>query len=336
MRRLLPTWFAVAACTPLLDDPTPYLDDPRVLAVRFEPAEAAPRDAVAVTAFAADSEGEVTTLPVDWSFCLDPKPLAELGPVSPECLDPAGDGWAPVGAGLAFTAVLPEAACSLFGPNPPPPEPGQPAGRPTDPDVTGGYHQPLVGDVDGALTLASVRVRCGLADVSQEAYVDWNRAYRSNENPVVDALFADDGTGPAEVGPVLDVAPGQTVTLRVAWPDCPASTTCGDGICGLDEDTSACAADCTDPVGCGGAETYVVYDRGADGLVTRREAMSATWYATAGSWDEARTGRAGDDPETQTSNVWTAPESGDAWLGVVLRDERGGVAWRSVRVVGAR
>lgn len=326
-------WFlTTVGCTPILDDPTPYLDDARVLAVRFEPAEAEPGAAVSVTAFAADSTGDLATMDVDWSFCLDPKPLAELGPVSPECLDPAGPAWVSVGAGLAFDTALPSDACSRFGPNPPPAEPGQPAGRPTDPDVTGGYHQPLVGDADGALTLASVRVRCGLPNVSQEAYVAWNRAYRSNANPEVATLTLGDGPDGSDE---ITVAPGSTVDVAVSWPACPASTTCGDDVCGLDEDAASCPDDCEAPAACGGAETYAWYDLATGALTSRREAISAAWYATAGTWAEARTGRASDDPEVTTSNAWTAPDSGAAWIGVVLRDERGGVAWRSVRVVTA-
>lgn len=47
----------------------------------------------------------------------------------------------------------------------------------------------------------------------------------------------------------------------------------------------------------------------------------------------ARNGRTGDEDEASTSNGWTAPDdAGEVWLGVVLRDERGGVDFASYRV----
>jgi hypothetical protein len=36
--------------------------------------------------------------------------------------------------------------------------------------------------------------------------------------------------------------------------------TCGDGVCDIDEELEACAADCKAPVGCGGSERYLWFD----------------------------------------------------------------------------
>lgn len=105
------------------------------------------------------------------------------------------------------------------------------------------------------------------------------------------------------------MAPGETVTLELEWPACP------------------------DDASCPGAETYVVYDPETDALLPRREAISATWFATGGTWEVARNGRAGDDEAQTVKNGWTAPQTeGEVWIAVALRDERGGVDFASYRV----
>ena len=333
MRRLM--LVGLAACAPVLEDNTPYVDEARVLAVRVEPAEVIAGAEARLVALYADASGDLSEGEVDWSFCTVPKPLAELGPIARTCLDPASDGLASIGTGVDVVGTVPIDVCSLFGPNPPPPLDGQPAGRPTDPDVTGGYYQPAVGFAgDADPTLVSVRVRCGLANVSQEAYIAWNQAYLSNENPRVAGLVLDRASGPVVVGEdPVDVAPGEQLALVVAWPECPEVGMCGDGVCSSDEDVQGCAEDCTTLVGCGGAEHYVVYDGASGGLVPHREAISATWFITAGELVEARTGRASDDVVTTVDNTWTAPtEAGPVWGAVVLRDERGGVDFYRFRV----
>jgi hypothetical protein len=78
----------------------------------------------------------------------------------------------------------------------------------------------------------------------------------------------------------------------------------------------------------GDAEAYIYFDHEAQAVVDRREAMRVSWFASAGAFDQDRTGRAEDDPGTDTQNGWTAPETpGTAHVWVVLRDSRGGVAW---------
>ena len=319
----------VVGCADVLPDETPYVDAPRVLAVQAAPAEVAAGEVTHLTALYADASGALTEGDVDWALCLATKPLAELGPVNEGCLDPASPDLSLIGSGLEVDATLPVDACSLFGPNPPPAEDGSSGGRPTDPDVTGGYYQPALGFVDGGAAdtmLAPLRIRCGLANVSQETYVAWNLGYHSNENPAVTS-FTVDG---ADAGSTT-VAPGATVALGAGWADCPADPVCGDGVCSAGEDQTSCAEDCATPVGCGGAESYVVYD--GETLNTRREAISAAWFTTGGGLAEARNGQDGDDTSAAVSNTWTAPESaGDVWLGVVLRDERGGVGYAGYHV----
>ncbi len=311
------TLLALSACAPGLDDPTPYVDAPRLLAVAFSPAEVEEGEPVELRALYADADGALSVGEVDWSFCSARKALAELGPVSTDCLDPGAEALLPIGTGLVASGVMPDDACSLFGPNPPPPADGEPAGRPTDPDITGGYYQPVLGfPANGADTvLASARVRCGLANADQETYVAWNSGYVSNQAPTVSGLSLDAGDGPVAVpedgaGEAPTVPTGATVALSVSWPDC-----------------------AEDEAPCGGAETYVSYDTETRALATRREAISATWYTTAGTLAEARSGVASDDLTTSATNTLSAPDSeGELWLGVVLRDERGGVATAGFRL----
>lgn len=322
-------------CAPILDDLSFLVTEPRVLAVRVEPAEAEPGGAVSLVALYADASGELADAPVDWAFCTALKPLAELGPIAQSCLDRESETLAPIGTGREVTGALPEDGCSRFGPNPPPPVDGELGGRPTDPDVTGGYYQPALGfPEEGDPTLVQARIRCGLALVDQETYVAWNLGYHSNENPQVTGLALDGVPVDAVEGAV--VTAGANVTLTVSWPTCPDTPECGDGLCSLGEDLSTCPEDCETPVGCAGAEGYVAYDAEEGTLFSRREAVSATWFTTGGSFEAARVGRTGDERETSVDNRWTAPdEAGDAWLAVVLRDERGGVGFQGYRVTVA-
>jgi hypothetical protein len=311
-------------CASSLTDPSAYLTDARVLAVQFEPAEAEEGEAFTLRALYADEAGPLDDADVAWSACTARKPLADAGPVASSCLVADSDDLAPIASGLEVTGTIPDDACSLFGPNPPPADEGGVAGRPVDPDVSGGFYQPIVGFDDGVPTLAAARVRCGLADVSQEDYVSWNLAYHDNENPDV-AAFTVDGVAIEDGAPV---GPGAAVGLAVSWPECPVTGECGDGVCSGDETSESCAEDCEAASGCGGAETYALWDTEAKSLATVRETLSVSWFATGGTFEEARGGRAADDVETDVSNTWTPPEDPqDVWLGVVLHDDRGGVGF---------
>ena len=57
------------------------------------------------------------------------------------------------------------------------------------------------------------------------------------------------------------------------------------------------------------------------------------WFATAGTFDEDHTGREEGDVAPSTDNAWTAPSSaGQVHLWAVIRDDRGGVGWRSFTI----
>ena len=324
----------VVACKPNLDETVSLVTTPQVLAVQASPAEAAPTGGMTFTALVVDSSGELDGLPIEWDFCGARNPLANLGPVSPECSQQGDPNLATMGVGPQASGVVPDIACRNFGPEVPPTTGNQTPGRPVDPDPTGGYYQPVSLFVPtSAGTISSIygaRIACGLAEGTSDQVSDFLGRYHANANPVVAAHPAGGAAlAPATNGATNTLAAGQKVTLEVSWPACPLSDTCGDGICGADESVTSCAADCTTPQGCGGAERFVSFDLGSQSLVDAREGMHVSWFATGGSFDLDRTGRDGADTATTSDDGWTPPSQAGqtVHLWVVLRDDRGGVGW---------
>lgn len=323
-----------AGCVPDFVDDTSQVSAPRVVAVQSDPPEAAEGEAVAWRALvvaAAPSTGAL-----DWSLCLDRKPLSELGPVSPACLiSPTAEPGVreSLGSGSETEGLLPDDACQRFGPQRPDPKPGEPAGRPVDPDPTGGFYQPVVAWLDDTAALGATRIACAIRDAS------FTRRYKRNQNPELsafDVLRADGSVSQSRPDAPISLRRGEAVNLRVRWPACPATDSCGDGICGIDEDAVACAEDCNQPRGCAGAERYARFDPLSLSTSAENESLVVAWFATGGHFDAPRTDRvaaAGSDDEPGTLNRYVAPASGDVTLWAVVRDDRGGVSWLERSVV---
>jgi hypothetical protein len=279
-----------AGCNPTFSDRPSLVSGPRVLAVRGEPAEARPGTPIAYRVLVGGGDDAAAA----WSTCNVPKPLDENNVVAAGCLQ-AG-GLVPIGVGAEVTAPLPLKACQLFGPDPPPPMPGQPPLRPRDPDVSGGYYQPVRVDVGGVIGFGLERITCNLAAAGAEIAVAYAQRYTANQNPTLLPLAAAVAGAPV----ALDAIPaGARVTFTAAWP--PES-----------------------------AEHYPIYDLTQQALVDHRESLRVSWFATAGSFAHDRTGRGEDELETSSDNDWTAPtDGGPVSLWVVLRDSRGGVVFDS-------
>jgi hypothetical protein len=306
-----------------------------LLAVAASPAEAEPGAEVELTALWVDADGPRIDDALAWSLCTARRALAETGPVATACLDGADGATDAIDVAPSVTATLPDEACRLFGPDPPPAEPGEPQGRPVEPDRTGGYYQPVVVDADGEQAVLGVRLDCGVAGATQAQAAELRRRHRANVPPRVESLAQGrgDDARAIEDGAVLRVSAGETIDLRVRWSDCAQTPTCGDGACTLDEDADTCAEECTEGAGCGGAEWYARFDPIALEPVDTREAIGVAWYATGGEFDAARTGRAADDPARSSDNAWTAPSgAGRVTMWIVLRDDRGGASWRTVEI----
>ncbi|MFT3773692.1 MAG: hypothetical protein QM820_50605 [Minicystis sp.] len=332
---------ALAACTPELDDRTFLVSGPRLLAIASSPAEAEPPAKVTLRALYVDPDGERAQGDLEWAFCIARRTLTDQGTVSPECVQPEGEGLVSLGAGTSVEGALPMDSCRLFGPDRPEPKDGEPAGRPVDPDPSGGYYQPVrlfVRDGGEQYSIGATRIACGISGATAEVAADFGKRYRDNENPAVATLSLVRGNEVEVIAPDVPgakVKPGEKVTLRAAWNACPTAPACGDGICGIDETVQDCAMDCTKPKGCDGSEQYLVFDPAAGALVVKREEIRVSWFATAGELASDVVGRTADEVTTKSDveNTWTAPaKAGEARLWVVIRDDRGGIGWAGYRI----
>lgn len=328
-----------SACVPEFDDDLSLISETRIVAVKATPAEAEPGDTVELTALVVDDSGTVTDAPLEWALCIARKPLTELGPLDQRCIDEFGKDddelFLPLGAGQTTTAVLPDEVCSLFGPLAPPREGDEEGGRPVDPDLSGGYYQPVVvGDAEA--TVGSIRISCGATGLTNEEVIAYNRGYRPNENPSVLAITAvvDGERQSVEEGETLSVAPDSEVSFELGFPDCPTEAVCGDGLCTAGENSTDCREDCLDaPRGCEGAEQYLYADTETRESVERAETLEVVWLTTSGTFPVAQTEAETDKGQSTTNNTWDAPgEAGVAHLWFVVRDDRGGVGFRGVDV----
>jgi hypothetical protein len=310
---------SAVGCVPNFDDDLSTIQQAKVLAVQAEPAEAAPGEAVQLDALVATPNDNGATPKLAWGLCIARKPLTELGPVNTVCIQAPGgapDSIIALGSGSSVEATLPMDACRLFGPSLPEPMNGQPAGRPVDPDPTGGFYQPVTVTLlsDAVTTLGAVRLFCPPSGLDQEQAAAFNMSYHRNQNPSLDSIATLDDIGKAtpipgdgEVPSTLSVSPGQVVHFETVW------------------------AVCANSAACTGAESYVVFNADTRQLDTKHESMRVSWYAAAGTFADPVTGRDEDEfANNTTDNTWTAPaESGDTRLWLVLRDSRGGQSFRS-------
>jgi hypothetical protein len=306
-----------SACKPNLGSPVSLINGPTILAVRGEPAEAAPQTQVSYEVLAVDVDGRIpapapseVTLPALWAICTTPKPPIETNAVSRACLDGVALPGQLGDSLTTYSAPMPDDACQLFGPITPTPKPNEPAIRPRDPDVTGGYYLPVRvslwipedrrrSGMAGSDTLVSFgleRISCGLANVDSERAREFNQTYTLNRNPRLAGVTMTAGRGePVTLTPgkTAHVGHGETIALEASWAE-------------------------------GSAETYPVDDSQSAKLVPHREAMVVSWYATGGSFEHDSTGRSDTETELTTANHWTAGEPGPVNLWTVLRDDRGG------------
>jgi hypothetical protein len=75
-------------------------------------------------------------------------------------------------------------------------------------------------------------------------------------------------------------------------------------------------------------EEYLYYDALSQTLVTKRESMHLSWFATGGHLDVDASASDG----SSVSTTWHTPEAGAGWLWFVLRDSRGGIAVQSAKI----
>jgi hypothetical protein len=303
----------LAGCVPTLEGRGSLVDEPRVLAVQAEPAEAAPGQAMGFRALYVDPLVEAPATAIEWAYCTDRAPLDRLEPVSPRCLTDQAEWLVPIGNGANAAGPLPGDGCRQFGPNPPAAPAGEPALRPVDPDRTGGFYQPVRLLVGGAAFVTyQSRIRCAVAGTTLEQANELTRRSSINANPVILALeeVTPEGLKPIAPDAPHAVVSGAAARLRVSWPSCP------------------------DAAVCGGAERYVLFDPVERVVAERREAMRVSWFATAGTFENERTAvEPGEETPSASENVWQAGTMpGEVRLWVVLRDDRGGTSWQRYRL----
>lgn len=310
---------SAAACEPTLDQRLSLVEAPRVIAVVSEPAESRPSALASHRAIIASADG-LLTAPVSWAFCTEPKPPTEDNVVNARCL---GGAVRELGESPALSALTPADACMRFGP-----DVSSGDYRPRDPDITGGYYQPLrltlpaALGADGEVAFASHRISCNLANAPVEVVRAYRERYLANQNPPAAALGRSDGGGGAPDGEAaLTARPGEEVELLASWPD-------------------------------GAAEPYVWFDARPAILRVRRESLRVSWYVTGGQLCSDATGRSEDElaaelaaagrdevapsPPGHTGNCWRAPASaGEVRLWLVLRDSRGGASVSEHRIAVA-
>lgn len=326
------------ACMPDFERDLSQLREPRLLALAATPAETREGQVTTLRALVATPQGNALPTP-EFRLCVARKPLTELGPVNPACLeddDGSGSAVQALGRGLEVSATLPKHACKLFGPLRPPPIEGEPSGRPVDPDVSGGFYQPFVASLDGVFSIGGVRIDCDLATASRDDAGSYRQRYRPNENPWLTRVVLHGESEPLALDDASarrEVRAGSELELSASWDECPSKSSCGDGFCTAQEDRVSCAEDCDEPRGCGGAERYFSYDAEARAVISRREGLAVAWYTSRGRFAEEQTGA--DEAQAAsalaTTNRWLVGEqTGPATVWLVVRDTRGGQSWRSV------
>lgn len=288
------TFITVIGCVPSVDEDPSLTHDGQVLGLQFLPAEAAPKDPSSVTALVASTEGSAGSVRFD--LCLARKALSDLGPVSPECINPKPDSESVVdlGRGEAVAFTVPADACRLFGPQRPSAEPGQPPGRPVDPDATGGFYQPVIAHADDAV-LGGLRLDCGLPGGSQAQVAEYNKQYTANVNPELTSLEVRVGSGAwSAVAPEdepLAVARGKSLTFRSKWSK---------------------------------PESYLVLDSESRTLDSVDEVYLATFFSSAGGLAEHRKLL---DSKHSVTTTWQATTRGAVTFWIVVRDGRGGIGF---------
>jgi hypothetical protein len=317
------TAIALPACKPDLGAPISLVAKPRILAVRGTPPEVKEGANATYDLLAVDASGTIADPGAFWALCRAPRPPSESNGVSAACLTIPDDAGPAPTFQIPLTAADPDdprtsGACAIFGPLRPP---ADPTARPRDPDVTGGFYQPVRALLPGAdsaggpiRAFALERIQCRLANAPIDLANQFNNpydpdknpgGYSPNQNPVLAQLtLTAAGAAAVALAPLasgqpapaaMQVTAGQRVTLTASWP---AEV----------------------------AETFPVYDLQTVTLVPQREALRVAWFVTAGELDHDATGRDQDDPALSTANDWLAPLTpGPVHLWLVLRDSRGGV-----------
>ena len=204
-------------------------------------------------------------------------------------------GTAVIDLGVAdpVSTTIPSDACLNFGPDVPP------GGfRPRDADPTGGYYQPVRADptIDPTID-ASLDLAFGFSRITcklPNAPGDIAHDYQLH--------YVANRNPSVTLSVPSVIARGSTVAVTASWP--------------------------TDD-----AESFLYYDPRTQALITRREAMRVSWFANGGAIAVDASAVAEGSNATIVATTWQVPSAaGVAWLWIVLRDSRGGIATTTASV----
>ena len=301
---------AAAGCKPDLGTPQSLIIGPTILAIRGTPPEAAEGGMATYDALTVDVNGTVVAPEITWALCLEPNPPANGNDVSNACLSIPDDTAEPA---PTFTATLATNACTLFGPDAPPPMKGQPPMRPADPDTTGGFYQPVratwQSNAGPLLAFELQRITCRLANAPTDIAAMYATNYVANNNPTLTDL-------------VLDPAGAMTTLFAAGQTTAPPATVSAGQKVTLQADFSAESA-----------ETFLYWNVLTLTLDLQRESLRLSWFATGGAFEHDATGRSPTETETFTQNIWTAPTTpGPVYFWAVLRDDRGGIDFAAAEI----
>lgn len=252
--------------------------EPRVLALRSEPAEAAPGQRLRLSILAADSSGTLLESDFRLSFCRTAKVLGDNRLASDACARQIEQGI------TGLSAVVPADACARFGPN-------VPAGvRPSDPDRTGGYYQPIRMARSDLEAVGVLRLTCPLTDAPLATTRAYRERYTPNEAPLLSELVITHNG--EQIAP--DAIPKRShLQLHSGW-----STA--------------------------SQESYVLYDRSDRSLKERSEVLRLSWFTSHGALAQDTTSA------REAVNEYRSPdEPGVVHIWLVLRDDRGGQSYAS-------
>ena len=198
------------------------------------------------------------------------------------------DAVTDLGTTSTLAVTIPSDACRTYGP-----DVASTGFRPRDPDATGGYYQPVRAAVPTlGLAFGFARITCNLANAPGEVAQAYKTMYVANSNPSLTGLMIDGVPDHATTRVTTD----HDVTLTTGWP--------------------ATAV-----------EAFLYFDPDSSQLVTRHEAMRVSWFATRGDVAVDASAVAEDDPTSTVATTWHTPsQPGPAWIWLVLRDSRGGIA----------
>jgi hypothetical protein len=285
---------ATLSCGPDFDRSISLIPANAILAVRAEPPESTPGETVAYTALAASGGGADTNAQIVWSFCTTVPASTEDSPVSTSCVAGETDG---IAVGTSVALQTPSDGCRRFGPLGMPAQAGQAPSRPTPPDVTGGFYQPIRLGWDASVSIVRERLTCDPTGISLDLAQAYRAVRKPNSNPRLLPLVATVAGQPADLGALPPLA---VVDFIASWPP--------DSV-----------------------EEYFTVDPERAALDSHFENLWVAWFTTSGSLASDISQAA--PSESTASNHFHAPAgAGTFYLWTVLHDDRGGTDFAETEI----